>query len=297
MVVIDLDSAHVGYPDAHNDSDLVAVTLRQTKVGVVLGVMILSGAALWIAWLIIRPPLIDVGGYQLEARVKGTGKPAVVVEMGFTGGILLYWNIQNRIAEQTRTLLYERAGLGRSDPGPQPRSAEQIARDLHGLLAAKAIAPPYILVGHSAGGLYVRVFAHMYPTEIAGLVLVDPAAEEDYERMQHDKSVGDLQKMGVPPGAVAQWRALPDTLDQARHSWPLPAVPVVVLTSGKPLGAWPLATVEDMQRWLVSHNQLVEKIPGAKHIEIQTADHLSILKEPVVTEEILNMMTAVRTKK
>jgi pimeloyl-ACP methyl ester carboxylesterase len=199
--------------------------------------------------------------------------------------------------KQTLTLSYERAGLGRSDPGPNPRSAEQIARDLHALLAAKAIAPPYILVGHSAGGLFVRVFAHLYPKEVAGLVLVDPATEEDYERMQHDKSVEDLQKMGMPPGAVAQWRALPDTIDQARHSWPLPAVPVVVLTSGKPLGAWPLATAEDMQRWLESHSKLVAKIPGAKHIEIQNADHLSILKEGSVVEQITKMVDAVRAKK
>jgi pimeloyl-ACP methyl ester carboxylesterase len=83
---------------------------------------------------------------------------------------------------------YERAGLGRSDPGPKPHSAEQIARELHALLKARAIAPPYILVGHSAGGLFVRVFAHQYPEEIVALVLVDPATEEDYERMQRDKS-------------------------------------------------------------------------------------------------------------
>jgi pimeloyl-ACP methyl ester carboxylesterase len=202
----------------------------------------------------VSPELVQVGNLRVETKVEGTGNPAVIFEGGFTGGLFLWGPVQSQIAKRTLTLSYERAGLGRSDPGPNPRSAEQIARDLHALLAAKALAPPYILVGHSAGGLFVRVFAHLYPKEIAGLVLVDPATEEDYERMQRDKSVEDLQKMGMPAGAVAQWRALPDTIDQARHSWPLPAVPVVVLTSGKPLGAWPLATAEDMQLWLKSHN-------------------------------------------
>ena len=108
------------------------------------------------------------------------------------------------------------------------------------------------------------------------------------------KSVEDLRKMGMPSGGVEQWRALPDSIEQARHSWPLPAVPVVVFTSGKPLGAWPLATTDDMERWLESHNKLVARIPGAKHIVFANADHLSILKETVVTDEILNMVAGAR---
>jgi pimeloyl-ACP methyl ester carboxylesterase len=255
---------------------------------------LLAGAVLGDA---VSPELFQVGKLQVEAKIDGAGSPAVIFESGFTGGLFLWGPVQSQIAKETQTLAYERAGLGRSEPGPEPRSAEQIARELHALLAAKAIAPPYILVGHSAGGLYVRVFAHMYPKEIGGLVLVDPATEEDYERMQHDKSVEDLQKMGMPSGAVAQWRALPETIDQARHAWPLPVVPVVVLTSGKPLGAWPLATAEDMQRWLEAHNKLVARIPGTKHIVIPNADHLSILKESAVVEQILRMVDAARANR
>jgi pimeloyl-ACP methyl ester carboxylesterase len=245
----------------------------------------------------VSTDLVQVGNLRVETTVEGTGRPAVIFESGFTGGLFLWGPLQSQIAKETQTLSYERAGLGRSDSGPDPRSAEQIARELHALLAAKSIAPPYILVGHSAGGLFVRVFAHLYPKEVAGLVLVDPATEEDYERLQKDKTVEDLQKMGMPPGAVAQWRALPDTIDQARHAWPLPAVPVVVLTSGKPLGAWPLATAEDMQQWLKSHNQLVARISGAKHLVFPNADHLSILKEGAVVERIREMVDAVRAKK
>lgn len=265
------------------------VTGSRTVVAFVLA--FLTSAVLGDA---VSPELVKVGNLRVEAKIEGTGRPAVIFECGFTGGLFLWAPVQSEIAKQTLTLSYERAGLGRSDPGPSPRSAEQIARELHALLKAKAIAPPYIPVGHSAGGLFVRVFAHMYPNEIAGLVLVDPATEEDYERLQHDKSVEDLQKMGMPSGAVAQWRALPDTIDQARHSWPLPAIPVVVLTSGKPLGQWPLATPTDMQLWLKSHNKLVAEIPGAKHIVIPNADHLSILKEGAVVERMKNMVEAVR---
>jgi hypothetical protein len=255
---------------------------------------LLSSAALGDA---VSPELVQVDYLRLEAKIEGTNRPPVIFESGFTGGLFLWAPIQSQIGKVTQTLSYERAGLGRSEPGPEPRSAEPIARELHALLAAKAIAPPYILVGHSAGGLYVRVFAHMYPKEIAGLVLVDPATEEDYERMQKDKTDEDLQKMGMPPGAVAQWRALPETIRQARETWPLPGVPVVVLTSGKPLGQWPLATPTDMQRWLESHDKLVARIPGAEHIVISGADHLSILKEGAVVEKIREMVDGVRAKK
>jgi pimeloyl-ACP methyl ester carboxylesterase len=268
------------------------VTGSPTVLAIVLA--LLSSAVLGDA---VSPELAQVGNLRIETKIDGTGRPAVIFESGFTGGLFLWGSVQSQIAKETQTLSYERPGLGRSDAGPEPRSAGQIARELHALLAAKAIAPPYILVGHSAGGLFVRVFAHSYPKEIAGLVLVDPATEEDYERMQRDKSVEDLQKMGMPPGAVGQWRALTDTIHQARQSWPLPAVPVVVLTSGKPLGAWPLATDVDMQRWLESHDKLVAKIPGAEHIVIPGADHLSILKETAVVEQITKMVDAVRAKR
>jgi pimeloyl-ACP methyl ester carboxylesterase len=261
----------------------------QAVIGIVLA--LLTGSVLGDA---VPSELVQVGSLHIETKLDGTGRPAVIFESGFTGGLFLWGPVQSVIAKRTLTLSYERAGLGRSDPGPEPRNAEQIARELHSLLIAKRIAPPYILAGHSAGGLYVRVFAHLYPKEIAGVVLVDPATEEDYERMQRDKSAEDLQKMGAPAGAIAQWRALPDTIDEARHAWPLPAVPVVVFTSGKPLGQWPLPTADDMLRWLDSHNQLVAKIPGAKHIVIQGADHLSILNEDAVTQEILGLVAWIR---
>jgi len=267
--------------------------MTRSQIVGAMTMLLLAGVALSEA---VSPELVQVGNLRVETKIEGTGNPAVILESGFTGGLFPWGPIQTAVAQKTLVLSYERAGLGRSDPGPNPRSAEQIARELHALLAAKKIAPPYILVGHSAGGLFVRVFAHLYPKEIAGLVLVDPATEEAYERIQHDKSVEDLQNMGMPSGGVEQWRALPESIGQARHSWPLPAVPVDVFTSGKPLGAWPLATAEDMQRWLESHNKLVARIPGAQHFVIPNVDHLSILKDDVVVEQILKMVGEVRAK-
>jgi pimeloyl-ACP methyl ester carboxylesterase len=275
------------------------VTRTQRKVAVIFGTALLSGAVLWIAWLVIRPPLIDVGRYRLEARVKGLGNPAVVFETGFTGDILLYWRLQNRIAEHTRTLVYERAGLGRSDPGPQPRTAEQMARDLHALLVAIGIRPPVILVGHSAGGLFMRVFAHDYPTEVAAMVFIDPATEASYERMRQS-SPKDWQTMEtkLPEGLRRQWAALPDSLNEARSAWPLPPVPYVMITAMKPLGEWGLKSQEDMEAWPAEHQALLARLPstGTTHIVLKNADHLSVLNEPAVTKAILDVVEQMRAR-
>jgi pimeloyl-ACP methyl ester carboxylesterase len=253
----------------------------------ILAVLALAGAVIW--WL-IRPEIVIVGQRHVEARIKGAGSPAVIFENGFSGDRILWTLTQYRVAKQALTVTYERAGLGGSDPGPEPRNAEQIARELHALLEAQSIPPPYIVVGHSAGGLYIRVFAHRYPTEIAGIVLVDPSTEDFQTRLLAEKSVDDLQKMGASSGMLAQYRAMPESIAQAQASWPLPLVPTVVVTTGKPLGAWPLDTPETMRSWLESHQQLVAKIPGSKHIVIPDSDHLSVLRNPVIAEQILAMV-------
>ena len=276
------------------------MTRAQRKVGVILGAMLLSGAVLWIAWLIVRPPLVDVGGYRLEARVKGAGNPAVVFETGFTGGIVLYWKLQDRIAEHARTLVYERAGLGRSDPGPQPRTAEQMARDLHALLAALDIRPPVVLVGHSAGGLFMRVFAHDYPADVAAMVFIDPATEASYERMRQS-SPGDWQTMEtkLPEGLRRQWAALPETFKQAQAAWPLPSIPYALITATKPLGEWGLKSREDMEQWAQEHQALLAHLSSTTttHIVLPQADHLSVLKEPAVAKAILNAVEEVRARR
>jgi pimeloyl-ACP methyl ester carboxylesterase len=276
------------------------VTRTQRKAGVILGVTLLSGAVLWIAWLIIRPPLIDVGGYRLEARVKGSGNPTVVFETGFTGGTLLYWKLQDRIAERTRTLVYERAGLGRSDSGPQPRTAEQIARDLHKLLVALQIRPPIVLVGHSAGGLFMRVFAHEYPAEVAAMIFIDPATEASYERMRQS-SPGDWQTMEtkLPEGLRRQWVALPESFNEAHSAWPLPPIPYVMITGTKPLGEWGFESREDMEAWAGEHQALLSRLPSTRttNIVLPQADHLSLLKEPAVAKAILDTVEQVRARR
>lgn len=131
------------------------------------------------------PPgrLFDVGGYRLHVQCSGPEGagvgPAVVLDAGI-GECSLSWSpVQAEIAKFARVCSYDRAGLGWSDSAPTPRTSRQIVEDLHALLKRAGIEPPYVMVGHSFGGLNVRLYAAQYPEEVAGLVMVD-ACHEDY---------------------------------------------------------------------------------------------------------------------
>jgi len=117
--------------------------------------------------------LVDVGGYRLHINCIGTGSPTVVIDAGWGDWSLKWSPVQREVAKTTRVCTYDRAGMGYSDPGPLPRNAAQFATELHTLLERANIPGPYVMVGHSLGGLPVRVFVHNYPTEVAGVVLID----------------------------------------------------------------------------------------------------------------------------
>lgn len=116
-------------------------------------------------------------GRKINLRCQGRGAPTVIFESGFGAHAGAWAKVQPAVARKTRTCAYDRAGMGLSDDGPLPRDGAAIARDLDQALTAAGIEGPYILVGHSAGALYARLFAARRPGEVQGLVLVDPTVE------------------------------------------------------------------------------------------------------------------------
>jgi pimeloyl-ACP methyl ester carboxylesterase len=116
-------------------------------------------------------------GRALNFRCTGQGSPTVLLESGFGIGAAGWGKSQPRLSKMTRVCSYDRAGYGFSDPGPEPRDGAAIARDLDQGLAAAGLNGPFIVVGHSAGGLYGRLFAARRPGEVQGLVLLDPTIE------------------------------------------------------------------------------------------------------------------------
>jgi pimeloyl-ACP methyl ester carboxylesterase len=127
--------------------------------------------------------MVNVNGHLMHINCVGRGSPTVILESGL-GNMSADWaNIQPEVAKTTRVCAYDRAGTGWSEPGPTPRDPKQIAHELHTLLGKAGIDGPYVLVGQSFGGLYVRMYADLYPKEIAGMVLVDSSHPDMWTRM------------------------------------------------------------------------------------------------------------------
>ena len=117
--------------------------------------------------------LVDIGGYRLHINCTGTGSPTVILDAGLGGTSLDWSKVQPAVAHFTRVCSYDRAGYGWSDTGPGPRTSQQIVKELHLLLVHAQVSGPYILVGHSLGGLNMRQYAYRYPGEVAEMVLLN----------------------------------------------------------------------------------------------------------------------------
>ncbi len=139
------------------------------------------------------PPgkLIAMGEFYMHLYCIGEGSPAVILEAGLNDFYVAWSKVQPEIAKVTRVCSYDRAGLGWSEANPNPRKSEVMAEELHTLLTNAGVEGPYILVGHSFGGIVMRVFARQYPSETAGIVLVDSAHEDQGARLPFIQSTVD----------------------------------------------------------------------------------------------------------
>lgn len=131
------------------------------------------------------PPggLYDVGGYRLHLHCVGQGSPTMVLEAGLNDFSVVWTPVQGALAQGHRVCAYDRAGLGWSEPSPRPRTATVMVDELRRLLQGAGVEGPYLLVGHSYGGVLMRLYAQLYPQEVSGLVLVDSAHEEQALRV------------------------------------------------------------------------------------------------------------------
>jgi pimeloyl-ACP methyl ester carboxylesterase len=179
----------------------------------------LSGLALFLPTRSQTFTRVVVDGRTTRMLVAGSGSATVVFENGYTAPLETWGRVQPEVSKFARTVAYDRAGLGLSEPGPSPRDGRRIAAELHGALQRANVLPPYILVGHSLGGLFVREFAGMYPDEVAGMVLVDPTHEAEA-----------LESASTLP----EWSSMPVTVAQVRASAMPVAIPVTLISAMGP---------------------------------------------------------------
>ena len=201
--------------------------------------------------------LFDCGGTRLHLYPTGSGAPTVVLEAGLVATSLNWREFQAQLAEFARVVSYDRAGLGWSDPSRTERTAAAMAGELHAALTAASIEPPYILVGHSFGGLIARQFALQNPGQLAGLVLIDPMPLEGWAPLADDRRrlLGRGIALARRGAWLARWgvirliaaavlygpRCLPRPVAKTAHKSTPSVVNRVVARIGKlPRAVWPM---------------------------------------------------------
>jgi len=251
---------------------------------------------------------IDVGGHKLYINCEGQarkGVPIVVMDSGLGNSSESWLGIQPKVAEFARVCIYDRAGLGNSDPSIHTQTITQIVLDLHNLLARAGVSGPLILVGHSLGGINVRLYASMYPKAIVGMVLVDSAHEEQFARM--DALIPEEIKKQFPPGAFEI--TSPEKIDfeensdrKARLAKWRADIPLVVLTAAyaKPDPPGPLAFLapkwEEIRQEL--QQDLVHRSAIGKQVVATRSGHFIHHDEPeLVVSAIREVFDATRKQK
>lgn len=248
---------------------------------------------------------INISGYSLYSRRSGVGKPAVVFESGL-GDDSAIWNlVEPIVADRTTTIVYDRAGLGRSDKATSPRTFINIVADFSRMLAQLPVEPPYLLVGHSLGGLFVRLYAASHPEAVAGVVLVDAPHEHQTEA---------ARKMLSPPAwsFISQvWSKNPEKIDLVTEMSQLamistrPETPILVLAATV-VQSLPFALPEIAQEiesvatrvFPAFQTKLLESSNRSQLIRVESADHYIHLQRPdVVIEAICTLLSLVQGSK
>lgn len=241
---------------------------------------------------------LDVGRYCLHVADEGTGAPAVVCDAGLDtpGASNPAWTaLAEAVATFTRVIRYDRAGLGRSDRAPRPRDAHALVRDLAALLKVAAVPPPYVLVGHSLGGMTLRLFAQRFPEKVAGMVLVDTSHEEVSARF--DAAVPDAVRRAGWEQAQANHEGIDLRAYQEQYGsvGPLPDVPIVVISRGiapdqEQAGEWPVEQTEPI--WHELQRALVASAPQGRHVIAEQSGHDIVDAQPELIIEAVRSVVA-----
>lgn len=290
-----------------------------------LGVLLAAGGALAASAGTAFPQsttsdaLVSVGTHRLEMHAEGNGSPVIVLETGLGETLERLRPLQERLAATTRVVAYNRAGYGRSEPGPMPRDAGREADELAALLAAAEVSGPYVLVGHSLGALVLQDFAARHREAVAGMILLDPPPRGFIEGKQFPELATLAEKM------TAEWQAKAEagaasadagereraiffrtiasehremfgaSARQAAAIHDFGDLPLVVIASGRPNPFFGDAAESFQRFWVEQSRELSERSTRGKLLVAEGASHILYLDAPdLVVESILDVVRAAR---
>ena len=223
---------------------------------------------------------VAIEGRAMRMLVSGSGESTVVFENGLGPPLEMWGKVQPHVSRFARTVTYDRAGVGLSEDRPLPRDGEQIAEELRQALRAAGLPPPYVLVGASFGGLYIRVFAGKYPKDVSGMILVDPTHDaEGFERSLY------------PELTVVR-----ETADQARRSEIPPGVPLVLIDAVSrrdvPFATAGIRQLREKNRPEIdaesrAYKTWLDSIPGARLIVTHDSGHNVPIEQPGLVVETI----------
>jgi pimeloyl-ACP methyl ester carboxylesterase len=280
--------------------DVILYRLRRTRGCFLLASLVL-GPSLARAQ---AHQLVDIGPYSLDVVRAGRGAPAVILEAGLGDSLNDWATIWPAVAKLTTVVAYSRISAGPAG-GPTDYGARQAVEDLHALLGKLRIAPPYILVGRSYGGLLVRLYTSVYPADVRGLVIVDGTHEQQVQRWgaldstypAAFRAFFDSLVHTMPPGAQAG--EIRETMriqaaGAVEGMQPLPDIPIAVLTSMKvdPAATTINMTARGHAAWRAMHDEWFRRSTNGLHIETTKAGHAIQRDEPQLVIDAIQFVLA-----
>lgn len=218
---------------------------------------------------------VDVGGYKLAIECYGTGSPVVVLDSGFSTPRSAWYWVVPRLRKTTRVCSYDRAGLGESEhrPATITPTTDEIMGELHTLLQRAKLPPPYVLGGWSIGGFDVRYYQHRYPTEVAGLVLVDGTIPS-FLLGSPDPLESGIETMYTH-----------DAAEELLHPPSLGSLPLVDVTHGHPLGE----AVQESE-WLQGQRQITSSTTSSILVKARGSGHAIAEERPALVAYALKLV-------